>query len=208
MKSPCARGREEVLYGWASDSDGHRLPDGVAYSVGPGTGILDVVLQVSQPRLIDPSPASPLPLPPRLVLVSHSMMLMVAAMQQVRYTAGRPAEDRSGFSLTVGAQPLPLAAGMLTFASLFTLPPKQPAYKVRRLQLCSCVCLARMPTAPSGLKAVGRGSGEAGAAIKSAFAVLLYVSLPAAAGSGTGCLAAETCSAVPRRFCDVTLQSR
>ena len=46
MRSPCARGREEVLYGWASDSDGHRLPDGVAYSVGPGTGILDVVLQV------------------------------------------------------------------------------------------------------------------------------------------------------------------
>ena len=46
MSSPCARGREEVLYGWASDSDEQRLPDGVAYSVGPSTGILDVVLQV------------------------------------------------------------------------------------------------------------------------------------------------------------------
>ena len=46
MSSPCARGREEVLFGWASDSDEHRLPDGVAYSVGPSTGILDVVLQV------------------------------------------------------------------------------------------------------------------------------------------------------------------
>ena len=59
MKSPCARGREEVLYGWASDSDGHRLPDGVAYSVGPGTGILDVVLQVI--RRQSEIPLAPLP---------------------------------------------------------------------------------------------------------------------------------------------------
>jgi len=130
MKSPCARGREEVLYGWASDSDGHRLPDGVAYSVGPGTGILDVVLQVNRLPSSISVPATPPPLAQNLLLRCHSEMLTAAALQQIRYTAGRPAEDRSGFSLSVGAQPLPLAAGMLTFASLFTLPPKQPAYKV------------------------------------------------------------------------------
>ena len=71
MKSPCARGREEVLYGWASDSDGHRLPDGVAYSVGPGTGILDVVLQVNQLPLNVPPPATPLPLPHSWVAFSQ-----------------------------------------------------------------------------------------------------------------------------------------
>ena len=80
------------------------------------------------------TPATPLPPPCNwfFPLLLH-MVLTAAALRQVRYTAGRPAEDRSGFTLNVGAEPLPLAAGMLTFASLFTLPPKEPAFKVRHL---------------------------------------------------------------------------
>ena len=84
-----------------------------------------------------------MPLP--LLTIGFAMLQPDAALdsprrcQQVRYTAGRPAEDRSGFQLTVGAEPLPLAAGMLTFASLFTLPPKEPAYKVRHVHHRFCV---------------------------------------------------------------------
>ena len=136
MKSPCARGREEVLFGWASDSDEHRLPGGVAYSVGPGTGILEVVLQVIHVPVDQPHPPSPL-------CCDRILVLTDAATCQVRYAAGRPAEDRSGFSLTVAAQTAPLAAGMVTFASLFTLPAKQPAYKVRHPQQHPLMMLQR-----------------------------------------------------------------
>ena len=46
MRSPCGRGREAVLTGWSAEAAPVALPKGVSYSVGAGTGIRHVVLQV------------------------------------------------------------------------------------------------------------------------------------------------------------------
>ena len=46
MRSPCGRGREAVLTGWSAEAPPVALPKGVSYSVGAGTGIRHVVLQV------------------------------------------------------------------------------------------------------------------------------------------------------------------
>ncbi len=47
MRSACSEGQEAVLYGWGKDAPAMHLPTGVGFSVGPGTGIQYVVLQVS-----------------------------------------------------------------------------------------------------------------------------------------------------------------
>lgn len=46
MRSPCGAGREAILSGWSSDAPPVVLPKGVSFSVGAGTGIASVVLQV------------------------------------------------------------------------------------------------------------------------------------------------------------------
>lgn len=46
MRSPCGRGREAVLTGWSAEAPPVALPKSVSYSVGAGTGIQHVVLQV------------------------------------------------------------------------------------------------------------------------------------------------------------------
>ena len=59
MRSVCGSGPENtishgehVLYGWGKDAPAMHLPDGAGFSVGPGTGIRMVVLQVRQTALI------------------------------------------------------------------------------------------------------------------------------------------------------------
>ena len=58
MTSPCRGGFERVLYGWGKNAPAMSLPPGVGYSVGPGSAIQSLVLQVSslpaelQPALI------------------------------------------------------------------------------------------------------------------------------------------------------------
>ena len=54
MRSPCGAGREAILTGWSATAPPVELPPGVSYSVGAGTGIATLVLQVSpcQLRLI------------------------------------------------------------------------------------------------------------------------------------------------------------
>lgn len=46
MSSPCNGGFERVLYGWGKNAPAMSLPDGVGYSVGPGSAIQGLVLQV------------------------------------------------------------------------------------------------------------------------------------------------------------------
>lgn len=46
MSSPCNGGFERVLYGWGKNAPAMTLPDGVGYSVGPGSAIQSLVLQV------------------------------------------------------------------------------------------------------------------------------------------------------------------
>lgn len=46
MSSPCNGGFERVLYGWGKNAPPMTLPDGVGYSVGPGSAIQGLVLQV------------------------------------------------------------------------------------------------------------------------------------------------------------------
>lgn len=46
MRSACSGGTESVLYGWGKDAPPSRLPPGVGYSVGKGTAITTLVLQV------------------------------------------------------------------------------------------------------------------------------------------------------------------
>jgi hypothetical protein len=46
MASSCGDGGELVLYGWGKNAPAVELPEGVGFSVGRGTGIQAVVLQV------------------------------------------------------------------------------------------------------------------------------------------------------------------
>lgn len=46
MAATCAGGGDAVLYGWGKNAPAIVLPEGVGYSVGPGTGIRALVLQV------------------------------------------------------------------------------------------------------------------------------------------------------------------
>lgn len=48
MKSPCGAGREAILSGWSAPAPAVKLPEGVSFSVGTGTGIATVVLQVGR----------------------------------------------------------------------------------------------------------------------------------------------------------------
>ncbi len=50
MASACAEGSEGVLYGWGRNAPPLALPTGVGFSVGKGTGIQAVVLQVRSGR--------------------------------------------------------------------------------------------------------------------------------------------------------------
>ena len=53
MQSPCADGgSEHVLYGWGKNAPAMSVPQGAAFSVGPGTSIRAVVLQVRYTGLI------------------------------------------------------------------------------------------------------------------------------------------------------------
>ena len=47
MTSPCRGGFERVLYGWGKNAPAMSLPPGVGYSVGLGSAIQSLVLQVS-----------------------------------------------------------------------------------------------------------------------------------------------------------------
>lgn len=46
MAPTCSGGTDVVLYGWGKNAPAIVLPQGVGYSVGPGTGIRTLVLQV------------------------------------------------------------------------------------------------------------------------------------------------------------------
>lgn len=47
MSRACGVGQQEsVLYGWGKGAPGLELPEGVGFSVGPGSGISTVVMQV------------------------------------------------------------------------------------------------------------------------------------------------------------------
>ncbi|PSC71645.1 peptidyl-glycine alpha-amidating monooxygenase [Micractinium conductrix] len=46
MTAACGQGGESVLYGWGKNANAIALPDGVGYSVGPGTGVQALVLQM------------------------------------------------------------------------------------------------------------------------------------------------------------------
>jgi hypothetical protein len=48
----------------------------------------------------------------------------------VHYAKGRPAADAPGFSLALSPRPTRSAAGMLTFASRFAVPPGKPSHLV------------------------------------------------------------------------------
>ena len=50
MKSACAGGGESVLYGWGKNAPKMALPEGTGFSVGKGTGITSLVLQVGRRR--------------------------------------------------------------------------------------------------------------------------------------------------------------
>ena len=52
MRSPCGAGREAILTGWAAAGAPVKLPLGVSYSVGAGTGIETLVLQARTSILI------------------------------------------------------------------------------------------------------------------------------------------------------------
>ena len=47
MTSPCRGGFERVLYGWGNNAPAMSLAAGVGYSVGPGSAIQSLVLQVA-----------------------------------------------------------------------------------------------------------------------------------------------------------------
>jgi hypothetical protein len=49
---------------------------------------------------------------------------------QVHYEKGRPAGDAPGFGLSLSPRPTRNAAGMLTFASRFAVPPGKPSHRV------------------------------------------------------------------------------
>ena len=50
MASSCGDGGELVLYGWGKNAPAVELPEGVGFSVGRGTSIQAVVLQVGNRR--------------------------------------------------------------------------------------------------------------------------------------------------------------
>ncbi|GBF95833.1 peptidyl-glycine alpha-amidating monooxygenase A precursor [Raphidocelis subcapitata] len=49
---------------------------------------------------------------------------------QVHYLQPKPKADNSGVSLTLQSQPVPYSAGMLSFASWFTIPPRAASHPV------------------------------------------------------------------------------
>lgn len=49
---------------------------------------------------------------------------------QVHYKADRPANDYSGTRLFLVPQPTPFSAGVMTYASWFSIPPRTPLYRV------------------------------------------------------------------------------
>ncbi|KAK9837060.1 hypothetical protein WJX84_000291 [Apatococcus fuscideae] len=92
MQPACAGG-DHVMYGWGRGADAMHLPPGTSFSVGPGTAVAHVVLQI-------------------------------------HYMGKRPEKDESGVRLSLTRQPQPLAAGMLHFASWFSIPPRQPSHHI------------------------------------------------------------------------------
>ena len=48
----------------------------------------------------------------------------------MHYAPGRPAGDRPGFRLAASPKPTPFTAGMLTYASKFSVPPGKASHRV------------------------------------------------------------------------------
>lgn len=46
MEPACGTSSESVLYGWGKNAPPMAMPQGAGFSVGPGTGIRTLVLQV------------------------------------------------------------------------------------------------------------------------------------------------------------------
>lgn len=112
MRSPCGAGREAVLTGWSPDAPAAQLPEDVSFSVGAGTGLASVVLQVTYFFHTAPLTYQK----PGL----HQCFNFVMDLQ-VHYAQGRPKGDAPGFRLSMIAQPTPYSAGMITFASDFAV---------------------------------------------------------------------------------------
>ena len=56
--------------------------------------------------------------------------LSIQALLQVHYSSVRPPADRSGVRLKLTDAALPFSAGMMMFASYFTIPPGLPSHHV------------------------------------------------------------------------------
>lgn len=56
--------------------------------------------------------------------------LLTAQHMQIHYMGKRPDQDESGVRLSLTRQPQPLAAGMVHFASWFSIPPHQPSHHI------------------------------------------------------------------------------
>lgn len=91
---PTCGGRQDaVLYGWGRNADKLELPKGVGFSVGKGTAVKWIVMQV-------------------------------------HYLNEKPAGDNAGVRLSVQDTPLPYSAGMLSYASYFSIPPRKKQHYV------------------------------------------------------------------------------
>jgi hypothetical protein len=90
---PPTHTKKTTSYGWGRNAPELQLPDGVGFSVGKGSGVRYIVMQV-------------------------------------HYLQPKPAGDTSGVALTLQPTPVPFAAGMLSYASWFTIPPGKKEHLV------------------------------------------------------------------------------
>ncbi|KAG2498330.1 hypothetical protein HYH03_003590 [Edaphochlamys debaryana] len=103
MKPTC-NGPSTIVYGWGKNAPDLRLPEGVGFSVGDGTGIKYIVAQV-------------------------------------HYLAIRPDSDRSGVTLLLKPHAVPYAAGLVSFASWFSIPPGKKSHQIKN----SCCFKSHQP---------------------------------------------------------------
>ena len=80
MAAACGAGGENVLYGWGKNAPSIHLPDKTGFSVGPGSGIRSVVLQVHylQLRIDDDASGVQLHLTPEPVPYSAGLIAFAA----------------------------------------------------------------------------------------------------------------------------------
>ena len=74
--------------------------------------------------------SSSTPAQPRCGTVLEQPRLPIQALLQVHYSSVRPPADRSGVRLKLTDAALPFSAGMMMFASYFTIPPGLPSHHV------------------------------------------------------------------------------